>query len=162
MAQRGPFDPPKWLKTACGKFHFDRFWANSTPRFASSLALAPGHNPGERTTNGPNRQNRRPGGSHDPQEAFFRAPMAPGRIARWWNPFARDQGAAWTPGWFWAILGHPGPLPACRGPIRAVRSSRTAADRHRRVFRAPNFACSMALHGVNFYPATGPLCAAVP
>ena len=63
---------------------------------------------------------------------------------------------------FWVILGHFGPLPACRVPIRAVQSPKMAADRCRRVFRGPNFVCSMTLHGANFYPATGSLRAAVP
>ena len=65
-------------------------------------------------------------------------------------------------GWFWYILRYSGPFSACRGPIQAVQSSKTAANRSQRAVRGPNLSCSMVLSRVHFYPATGILCAAVP
>ena len=86
MAPQGPFGPPQGSGTTFERFHFDRFWA----RLAS---LSPGSFPWQadhkRAQTGKKRRPRRP---HRPQKAFFRALMPLGRIAKWWNPTARNQG----------------------------------------------------------------------
>ena len=98
MAHQGPFDPPQGLGNTFENFQFLTVFGPIWP------TLALGHNPGEQTTNG---HKRRRGGSHKPQEALFRAPMAPRRIPSWWNLFTRDQGAERSHlGGFGAILGH--------------------------------------------------------
>ena len=72
---------------------FDRFWAHLAPRLVGNPTPSPRPYPW-RTD--PKRaqpaHKRRPGGSHGPQAAVFRHPVAPGRMARGWIPLARDQG----------------------------------------------------------------------